>query len=178
MNGIGSVVGIGVIVGVLIGLVVLILCNSNRKIKTDYDERQEAIRGKGFKYSAYTAWILLVIYMLAEINEINLHMNSDVVALTIFIISAMVQVSHSIWNDAYWGENNNIRTYAIVLTICLIINVSASIASITNHTLIVDGNVTWRAISVECSLVVIITGIQAIIRGITEKKKLGSEEED
>ena len=49
---------IGVIVGVAVGLVLTFLLirysRTDKKIKPKYDERQELIRGRGFKYAFYT----------------------------------------------------------------------------------------------------------------------------
>ena len=69
---------IGVIAGVAVGLVLVFLLiryfRTDKKIMPQYDERQELIRGRGFKYAFYTSLVYfglltLTIFCLTEIVQ-------------------------------------------------------------------------------------------------------------
>ena len=68
----------GILTGVVIGLVVLavifVICNKNRKLKTEYDERQQILRGNGYRFGFYamTVWAGIQILLAAmDIEELN-----------------------------------------------------------------------------------------------------------
>ena len=50
--------GMGFIAGLIVGLVLVVIifriANTDKKIKSEYDERQLRIRGKAYKYAFYT----------------------------------------------------------------------------------------------------------------------------
>lgn len=173
-TGIGAVVGI--IVGLIIAVIIVKICNSNGKIKTDYDERQEAVRGRGYRYASYTAWVMLGICIVLNLGDVNMHMDAAVIYFTVLIASALVSVSYFIWKDAYFGRNNNTKSYLIALAIVTLINIIVSVQAIAMHEFVVDGIITHRAINLECALIIIIIGIQLAIKNFISKSD--EQEED
>ena len=171
--GISSIVGM--VVGLLIAVVIIKLCNKNGKFKTEYDERQEAIRGRGFKYGLYSAWVMLGIYMALEIGEVDLHMETAFVLFTILIISLMIQTSHAIWNDAYFGNNNATKKYAVTFIILTLLNLLLSIMFGRRHQIYVDGVITVKAVNLECALIFMIMGVEFVIKDLISRDD--SEEE-
>lgn len=169
MNATGMGVIVGVIVGLIISIVVIKACNKNGKFKTEYDERQEALRGRGYKYAAYTAWIMMGLCIVLDLNDVNLHMDNNLKLFTIFFVSIMVSVCFFIWNDAYWGRNNNTKNYVIFMVVITLINLLVTVVAIEEHLLIVDGMLTWRAMNLECALIFIIVGILYVVKGIISK---------
>ena len=63
MNGKGAGFVIGLIVGIILVMVLIKMANKDRRIKTEYDERQEKIRGKAYKYAFYTMIYYQVIFL-------------------------------------------------------------------------------------------------------------------
>ena len=175
-----SYVGIGVLVGVVIGIIVAIISikasNSNGKFKSEYDERQEAILGKGFKYAAYTAWILMGVEIVLKITEINLPIDDAAMLFTMFCISLMVSVSHSIWKDAYFAQNNKVKNYIILFVVLALINGAAGIAYICNGSMVVNGVLTWKVINLECALLFVIIGIEYLAKHFVDRNKDQEEE--
>lgn len=167
----GIMASAGVVVGIIISIIFIKICNKNGKITTEYDERQEAIRGRGFKYAMYSAWIMIGIYIVFEIGEVNIHMENGLVLFTILVISLMIQVSHSIWNDAYFGRNNSTRKYVIIFIVLTLINALAAVRFGMENMLVVDGMLTTKAINAECALIFVIIGIEYALKGIAENKE-------
>lgn len=168
-----SATGLGVVTGLIIGIVVAIIvvkaCNKNGRFKTDYDERQEAIRGRGFKYAAFTTWIMMCICGVLEICEIDIHMDNSIKFFTIIFIGILVSVSHSIWKDAYFGGNNSIRKYALAFTIITLINVLVAVMMIVKKEMVVDGVLTEKAVNLECALMFVAIAVQYAIKAIVDK---------
>nr|MCR4806342.1 hypothetical protein [Lachnospiraceae bacterium] len=59
--------GWGFVAGLMVGLVLVVIfykiANTDKKIKTEYDERQQRIRGKAYKYGFYTMILYHVLMM-------------------------------------------------------------------------------------------------------------------
>lgn len=165
----------GIILGLLICFIIFKVCNKNGKMKTEYDERQEAIRGRGFKYAAYTAWILIGIYVVLGVCDISFPVRNHVVVFTIFIISLLVQVSHAILNDSYFGSNNKIKSYIVSFAIITLINGGCTVAAALDHRLIIDGVLETPAINGELAIAFLIIGIVYIIKKVVKKEDAEEE---
>lgn len=178
MNNMGNMWLIGLAAGLLVGVIFLKLLNKNKKIKTDYDERQELIRGKGYKYAMFTTWVLLFAYITSELSEINLHMDRSLVLFSIIFISAAVQISYSLWNDAYFGGNNDVYKYNIFFVILIVLNAGATVGFLRGGMLIEDGCLTFRAINGECAVLLLIVLIQYYIRNKIVKREEQEDEDE
>lgn len=166
---------IGVLVGLLIAVVIVKAYNTDNKFKSDYDERQEAIRGRGYKYASYTAWALLGLVACLSIGEVDIHMDNAVLAFAILAISLLVQTIHAVMNDAYFGSNNDRRKYIVFFIVIAAINLAGFAVRCTEGDLIVDGTVTWGAINGICGLIFVILGIALGIKNVINKRE---EEEE
>ena len=56
----------GLIIGLAIAAILIKAANKDGKFKTKYDERQEAVRGKAYKYSFYTLLFFDVLRIIPE----------------------------------------------------------------------------------------------------------------
>lgn len=117
----------GVLVGILVGLVLVVILiryiRTDKKIKAKYDERQELIRGRGFKYAFYTSLVyfgLLTIAMLGLAEIIPIPSGT----LTFFgiCLSVLVDAGYCIWHEAYFALNENPKRVMIAFCIIGLIN--------------------------------------------------------
>ena len=168
---------VGVFVGIIISVIFVKAYNTDNKFKTDYDERQEAIRGRGYKYAAYTAWALLGLLCCFKIAKIDLHMDDAMIAFSILVISLLVQTVHAVMNDAYFGSNNNRRKYLIFFVVIGAINIAAAVSRYVAGEMIVDGTLTWRGINGLCGLMFVVLGIALGIKNFISKKEDDEEDE-
>ncbi|MCR5099227.1 MAG: hypothetical protein K6B14_09795, partial [Lachnospiraceae bacterium] len=114
---------IGIVVGLIICVFIFKAVNKDHRIKTEYDERQKAIKGRGYTYGFYTLLVYEAIMLIFSvggypelpITEYMWH------AVGIYLGVTVVCV-HAIWNRAYWGLNNDHKQYIIVVVVCFILN--------------------------------------------------------
>ena len=59
----------GVMVGLIICVILFKIANSDKKVMTQYDERQEAVRGKAYRYAFYTAMGLEAVGICLEAGD-------------------------------------------------------------------------------------------------------------
>lgn len=86
----------------IVALIFLLLAISFGGKKANYDERQELIRGKGFKYGFST--IVLVDALLAVVVR-KIQLAPQLLVLTPLFIGLWVFSIYVLWNSAYFAMN-------------------------------------------------------------------------
>lgn len=155
---------IGLMVGLIIAVILLKFANKDHKFKTQYDERQESIKGRGYKYSFYTLACLEAALAILEIGDISLGVERYLVHFIVLLISFGVLCIHSIWNGTYWGLNNNRKRYTAIITVAIFLNLIPVIAAIANGTLSRDGFNSLPLLNVLVLVWMAVIGISALIK--------------
>ncbi|MBO6002945.1 MAG: hypothetical protein J6P53_05560 [Mailhella sp.] len=96
--------------------------NKDHKAKTQYDERQNAIRGRGYMIGFWTVLGFLTVLYILETTGITLPVAPFSLGFIGVILGATVMAVYNIWNGAYWGMNNNQKQYAIIYGVFLLFN--------------------------------------------------------
>lgn len=152
----------GIIVGLLICVVIFRICNQDKKIKSEYDERQLSIRGRSYKYGFYTLLIYMAILVLYFMSDIKIPFVNGVLIFFGMALGIVVVAIHSIWENAYWGINNNRKKYYIIFGLCTLINLSAGIVAIANGT-ILEG-FQGPMLNLICAIMLIILSITLFLK--------------
>ena len=81
---IGKLVGslVGFVIGIVLVLIVSKFANKNRKVKTEYDERQKVLRGEGYKYGFYAMAIYAALNTILGIADCALPVEPSVYNFT------------------------------------------------------------------------------------------------
>lgn len=164
------------VLGLLVAVAISIISNKNKKIKTEYDERQEAIRGRGFKYAFFTACGLLLALYIIDLSETALPMGYGLICFSVIIISGLVLSIYAIIKDAYWGSNSNRKRFTCAMGVITLINIVASIVYFKEGMLIKDGILTDSFANVECALIFIILFVVSLIKNLVNKSDEEEEE--
>jgi hypothetical protein len=160
----------GVLVGIVIGLIVSFFAikffNRDGKIRTEYDEMQEIIRGKAYRIAFFTLVIALAILLVLDIMEVALPMTNSVLYFGLIVIGIAVQAGYSILNGAYFGLNNNKAKFWGVMITVTVINLLVSIMAIVSGRMVVDGKLQDPCINLLCAA---LFGVIAIFSVIPKK---------
>lgn len=176
---IGKTVGVltGFVVGLVIVVIIAVICNKNRKVKTQYDERQQIIRGKGYHYAFYAIMIFAALNVVLSLAGLELPVVPEVLAFCYIFVGAATNIVYCIFQDAYWGLNNNKKRYLIVFLLIALLNIAIVVRSYLAGTLIEDGRLGTMGTNLLVAVLFLVTGLAILIQMIREKKALGSEEE-
>jgi MFS family permease len=115
-------VAIGILIGLILALALILIANNNRKVRSEYDERQLRVRGDAYRYAFYTVVIWEVFLFILAFGEIRLPIPEYVLHFTGILAGVIVLSSYCIWKDAYWGLNNNRKRYGIILVVAGLLN--------------------------------------------------------
>ena len=144
----------------------------------DFDERQELIRGKAYKYGFFTMMIMTLFVMAAIEFNISLPVTASLAMFIALLISIDVYAVYSIINDAYFGVGTNKMRYCIFFIIIMAVNLFAGISNLnsmagTGRNMVLgfsDGANLCVALAFLPILVIMIVKI------LEEKKELNDEE--
>lgn len=169
----------GIIVGFIVGIIIVAIFykigNINGKMKTEYDERQKAIRGQSFKVGYFAMMISLGIMLCLSVAEITLPMIDGVIFFTIMFIGILATMIHSMINGAYWGLNNNRKRYILLFIICTIINLLVPIIALKDGSLFVEGKLQAPFINFLCGLLFVVA---AIVSAVNKQTTSDEDEEE
>lgn len=169
---------IGIIVGVIICAIIFITANTNGKMKTEYDERQKEIRGKGFMISFFTVLVLLGIMVVLEVAEIKLPAQQSVIYMTIIILSVATNAVYNIINDGYWGLNNSKRKYEIYFIIISLVNFLVPFSGGLGKLYTTEEGFTLPCINLLCGILFIILFAVILAKDIISRAEENEEGEE
>ena len=163
----------GLLIGLIIVVIIFKLANTNHKASTQYDERQQVIRGKGYMYGFYAMMIFEVAMMLLDMSELAVPVEPFILHFGAILVGILVLVSYTIWCGAYWGLNNNRRTYAIVMVIVGLVNAIPVISSIREGTFMKAGESSAPVINLLVLIMLVCVGVVTLIRHILDTRAEG-----
>lgn len=162
----------GLVIGIIIAVIIFKFTNTNHRIKTEYDERQQVLRGRGYMYSFYTMVVYECVMLVLSIGRITLPAEDYVLHYLGIILGCGVLGVYSVWNDVYWGLNNNRRRYVIIIIVLAVINLLPVIGSFRAGEFLKDGKLSYGFVNLSCLIFLAIFPLTYLI-----KKMVGKETE-
>ena len=168
---------VGFAIGLMIAAVLLVAifkyANSDGKVRTEYDERQKAVRGKAYRYAFYTEVFAQTIVMWLFMAGIELPIEDYALVFIGIILGCMVLATYCIWNDVYWGLNNNHRRYQLIFAAAVVLNILPVIMNALNGTLIENGKIGMPVFNIIVLVMMVIVYAELLI-----KKLVGDRNEE
>lgn len=130
---------VGVMAGIVLGILLMKVVNRNSKIKTDYDERQDIVRGKGYRLGFYTLVACVGIMSVLRFGGVGIPMEGGIAEFTEIVVAVGIMTVYDIWKDAFWGLNNNRSRYMIIIAVLAVINCIPVITACRNGYMVEDG---------------------------------------
>lgn len=160
----------GFIFGVII---VAIACIIMRVVKRDksgeYDERQEAIRGRGFKLAYFTAIITLVLGGCAEILLDAVWCGLFSFAMLALWLSICVFTTYCVVKDAYFTLRSKRRVLIFIFFASSAINLYFGIRSIATGELLSGGMLSLYSVNLLSGVCCLYLGAMMIVRSLWER---------
>ena len=154
----------GIVLGLIICIIVFKYANKDHNVKTAYDERQQEVRGRGYRAAFYTAMILEAVMLILYYGDLPLPADPYMAHAAVIFISCTVLGCYVIWNGAYWGLNNDRRRYYIVLAVTVILNALPVIMTVAHGGLLEDGKLSPVIINLLALVMLAAMGIVMLVR--------------
>ena len=170
---IGKLVGalVGFVVGIVLVAIFSKFANKNRKLKTEYDERQKVLRGEGYKYGFYAMAIYAVLNTILGIADYSLPVEPAVYNFSYIFIGAVVDIGYCVFHDCYWGLNNNKSKWCIVMGFAGLINAVAVVIACTEGAFIYNNMISTPGINLLCAILCLFLAISVFVKSLMDKKE-------
>lgn len=166
----------GLAFGIVTALIIfLVIWKFSKKagMKGNFDERQELVRGRGYKYAFFIVVILLTLELLAEsFNAFDiLPLTRTLTLFFILLTGVMVYALYCIRNDSYFGVGTDARTYKAVMWIVIVCNAISGFTGLKDGA-IVDGKLAFGP----CASLLFCAAFAVILISLSLKNKASEEE--
>ncbi|MBQ6456061.1 MAG: hypothetical protein IJJ31_02905 [Mogibacterium sp.] len=136
----------GLAFGILTALIILLIFRkfSKKKMKGQFDERQELVRGRGYKYACFTLLGLVTLDLLIESLGAyeTLPVTRELALFFMILVCIMVYALYCIKNDSYFGVGTDARTYRAVMWIVIVCNAVSAFSGFRSGA-VVDGKLSF-----------------------------------
>ena len=136
----------GMAFGILTAVIIFFIVwkMNKRTMKGQFDERQELVRGRGYKYACFTllGWVTLDLLLESFDAFETLPVSRELFLFFVIIVSVMVYALYCIKNDSYFGVGTDIRTYRAVMWIVIVCNAISGFSGLREGAL-VDGKLNF-----------------------------------
>lgn len=168
----GKMVGIavGIMVGLVLCLILYRVMNKDGKIKTQYDEMQQIIRGKGYKYAFYAILICEALLIPLSVGDVRLPFDNACLHFLIIFIGVVIHITYCIFKDAYVGLNTNMKRFMIIMIVAAVINFLSAFAAFKEGSMILDGQFQTPFINLLCGFLFVILAIELLIKKMIDNR--------
>lgn len=166
------------LVGVSLGIFLLTLSLKGRSPKRVYDERQELIRGRGYRLAFLTMAAYCGIMMILEISGVKVFMERAVELGLGVLIGLGVHVVYCIRKDGYYAMNESIRRRIGVVTGLVVFNGLNVVFMIKSGGVLRDGELTFHGFVIFTFIFLVIMLVSLVLRYVVLVKKEQNEDED
>ena len=143
-------------ISALLIVVLLAMTQKGEGLKQNYDERQELLRGKGFKYAFYTMLILNFALFTFETAEVYLPMSAGIAMFFSELIGVGVYAVYCIWKDAYFALNQKANTLTAVFFVMGTMNLMMGIDAFVKGVAIQNNQLTFRSMNLFCGILMLV----------------------
>ena len=146
--------------------------------KGEYDERQERIRGIGYKILSFAYMIEFVFLMFSNGVELELPLTNGAMYAIMFVLPICIFVVYCISKDALIGVRNNIKRFVAIAVVALVSDIASTIAQTVNGVMIVDGKLTSAFIAPATGVLFLVVLIALLVRNNQIKAEEGALDEE
>ncbi|MBQ8924481.1 MAG: hypothetical protein IJ053_06765 [Lachnospiraceae bacterium] len=164
---------IGFVVGFLLVLFVcgiFILARKKAIGKGEYDERQELVRGRGYKLGFFTFAICNMVILCLSDGDHVMYIDVDAAMIISVLISTVVFAVYCIINDGYFGLVEKPLSSILVLLGIGIMNFAIGFANRSEW--VVDGRLKFPIVSLACGIAMLVVSVTGLIKlGLNKREE-------
>jgi len=162
---------VAVIIGVLFIFAMKKYTKTDNSLKCKYDERQQLVRGTGFKYGFFT----LIFYNVAAAFLISVEKRQYVehaaLLLAGILLGVFIYGAYCIWNESYFSLNENPKRVIIVFALIALLNFGVGYRGFLHGVLIEDGMLTVNCLNIFCGVLVLMLFFVMVAKHICKEKE-------
>lgn len=166
---------LGVFCGVAVGLILVMLVlrwtKKDGASKCKFDERQELVRGRGFKYAFFTLIICTAVFGFADSLAEKLMIDSLTGICICIVISCVVHVCYCIWNEGYFALNENPKRVMVAFVLIALLNFAVFARSAMNGNIIKNGVLSESFVNLACGIMFLIIFAVLLLKYLKNRRE-------
>ena len=137
--------------------------------RSDYDERQQAERGKAFRLGFFTLIISQALALCAD--DMGVFPVDGTVLCSVSIFAGiLVYVIYSIWHEAYFGINEKVRPAMICFGLIGLFNLALAVFAILDGRMLVNGKLSFPMMNAMCAIMFVAIFVTIFLKRLSSKE--------
>lgn len=151
-------------VGIVVAVILMRMTKTDGSSKCRFDERQELIRGRGFKYAFFTVIIYEALYAGADAAFTEKKVDTITGVVFGIMLGVGVYAVYCIWHEGYFALNENPKRVLIAFTVIAAANFLIAAANIIDGVMVENGMLTFRSMNLFCGILFLVIGAALFFR--------------
>lgn len=161
----------GGLIGFILILFVLKWTKKDGSSKCKFDERQQIVRDRGFKYGFFVLALCNILY--AGVNALldGKLIDTPVGILLCVIISVVVYACYCIWNEGYFALNENPRRVLIAFVLIALLNFGVFARRVMEKGIMENGVLSACCVNLFCGLMFLVLFAVLLLKWIQNRRE-------
>lgn len=139
--------------------------------KTEYDERQLIERGKGYRWAFFAYVIFNLLFFVLDIS-MDIELGIGFIMICGILTASAVHVIYCIFHEAYWGLNNRVKNYIILLIVAAVLNLVIGIANGINGDWYTDGVLSTSVYNLIVAIFIAVILVAMLVKWMRDKREV------
>ncbi len=145
-------------------------------VKPRYDERQAAIRGRGYMFAFYSIIIAMCLIPML-LPDTAIAFLGDTIYLIPLFVGLPIHIMYCVWNNAYIELNLNYKSWVCYMLFVGVFNIGLGIWAISSGRMIVDGVLQVNIANLYLGILLFIIVIEILIKNAIDGREEDDDEE-
>lgn len=169
-------------IGVMCGLIIVVVgfrllmkkfkLSTDGDTKTKYDERQMIERGKGYRCAFFAYIIYNCIFLILDFGFDIQFAGMGMIMICGILVASATHVIYCIFHEAYWGLNNNVKNYLVILIIAAALNFVIGIGNLVSGEMMEGGVLSYSVINLIVAVFVAVILVALLIKWLRDKREV------
>lgn len=162
--------------GILLVAVVMFFfgryAHTDGKRKPKFDERQELVRGRGYRYAFFTLLVYHLVYAVLKM-AFGWAVLDDITGMFIgLMLSISVYACYAIWHDAYFALNEKRKYYIWLFAAVTVLNGVIGIGHVVRGEVFVNGRTSFsNCLNLLCAVLFLVVLAALLIKEIASRRE-------
>lgn len=163
---------VGLLLVAVVGVIFARFAHTDGARKPKFDERQELVRGRGYKYAFFTLIIYQMLYAAVK-TGFGWAVLDDITGMFVgLFLSIAVYACYAIWHDAYFALNEKRRYYIGLFAAVTVLNAVIGIGHVARGEFVMDGVVRFsNSLNLMCAVLFLVILAVLLLKEIASRRE-------
>lgn len=166
---------LGIVCGVAIGLILIMFLlkwtKKDGSSRCKFDERQQLVRGRGFKYAFFSLVICNAVYAAADTVMEDKLMDVPMGICSCVVISVGVYACYCIWNEGYFALNESPKRVLVAFILIALLNFAVFARSVIRNGIFENGVLSTGCMNLLCGVLFLVIFAVLLLKQMQNRRE-------